>query len=213
MFTGLIEEIGRIQNTRHVKGSILFEIACQEITGDLKVDDSVAVQGVCLTVTDCSHNHFTATAVNVTVQRTTLSLFKINSVVNLERAMSANGRFGGHLVQGHVDGKGSVLSITDQGMGKMLTVQLPKDLMPYTIPKGSIAINGVSLTIANRMQRSIDLAIIPHTWDHTTLNQLRTGDFVNIEVDMMAKYVENFIKLQYTTNTKLDEARLKELGY
>ena len=212
MFTGLIEEIGRIIKTTRVENGLLVKISCHKIR-DLKVDDSVAVQGTCLTVTHFDNNSFEAIAVLETIQKTTLAELKLHDEVNLERALTLNGRLGGHLVQGHIDGKGRLYQIRRDGLSYILTIELPDELMRYTIAKGSIAVNGVSLTIADKRDQHIDLSIIPHTWTHTTLHYLKAGEFVNVEVDMMAKYVENFLGQTPTNKKKLDFKRLKELGY
>ena len=213
MFTGLIEEIGRIVKTTRVENGLLIKISCNKILQGLKVDDSVAVQGTCLTVTNLDGHSFEAVAVLETVQKTTLAGFKVHDEVNLERALELNGRLGGHFVQGHVDGKGQLCQLRKEGLSHILSIELSNELIRYTIPKGSITINGVSLTIADKKGCYIELSVIPHTWIHTTLHQLKRGMFVNVEVDMMAKYVENFLGKISEENKKLDFKRLEELGY
>ncbi len=184
MFTGIVEELGKIQNITSEK--IIIE--CKTVLEDTKLGDSIAVNGVCLTVIDLTSASFTADISPETLK--VMVPLKIGSFVNLERAMGANGRFGGHIVTGHVDGKGKFLSANQNCE---LKFELTPELSRYVIKKGSIAINGISLTIAKTGINEITMAIIPHTLENTNLKYLKSGDFVNIEVDMMAKYVEKFL--------------------
>ncbi|MBN2417417.1 riboflavin synthase [bacterium] len=193
MFTGLIEETGTIRQVRPLAGGRLFIIGCQHILDDLAVDDSVAVNGACLTVSALSSGGFEATAVKETLQSTTLGDLKQGSRVNLERAARLDRRMGGHLVQGHVDCTTRVLSIVTSGAETRLTLEIPSQLRPYIIRKGSITIDGVSLTVAFLDHRRFEIAVIPHTWSRTTLALLKPGSRVNIEADMIARYIEQFI--------------------
>ena len=183
MFTGIIEELGKIQSITSDK--IIIE--CKTVLEDTKLGDSIAVNGVCLTVVRISANSFTADISSETFKVTNLNSYKTGDFVNLERAMSANGRFGGHIVSGHIDGLGKFLSVNKNFE---LSFELPSEISKYVIKKGSIAINGISLTIAGVEGNKIKLAIIPHTLENTNLKYLKSGDFVNIEVDMLSKYVE-----------------------
>ncbi len=186
MFTGIIEELGKIQSITSDK--IIIE--CKTVLEDTKLGDSIAVNGVCLTVVRISANSFTADISSETFKVTNLNSYKTGDFVNLERAMSANGRFGGHIVSGHIDGLGKFLSVNKNFE---LSFELPSEISKYVIKKGSIAINGISLTIAGVEGNKIKLAIIPHTLENTNLKYLKSGDFVNIEVDMLSKYVEKFL--------------------
>ncbi|MBC8490999.1 MAG: riboflavin synthase, partial [Candidatus Marinimicrobia bacterium] len=163
MFTGLIEEIGKVERIQSNPEGKLFEILSTKVTEDLHIGDSVAVDGICLSVVSMMNDRFTAQAVDETLSRTTLVYFKSGVQVNLERAMSANGRFGGHFVQGHVDGVGSISSIVKTGESATITIQVPDELKQYIVPKGSIAINGISLTVASTIANQITVVVIPLT--------------------------------------------------
>ncbi|MBU4445060.1 riboflavin synthase [bacterium] len=193
MFTGLIEEIGKISRVTSNPEGKLFEISSKKVTEDLHIGDSVAVDGACLSVVSVMNDRFTAQAVDETLSKTTLVYFKSGVQVNLERAMPANGRFGGHFVQGHVDGVGSIRSIVKTGKSATITIQVPDELKQYIVPKGSIAINGISLTVASIIANQITVAVIPLTFRDTNLKTIRMGDLVNIEVDLLAKYIEQFV--------------------
>lgn len=192
MFTGIVEELGKIQKIT----SDRITIECCSVLENTKLGDSISVNGVCLTVTSLFNNSFTADISLETLKMTTLESLKSGDFVNLERAMSANGRFGGHIVSGHIDGMGKFLSANKNNE---LKFELPQEISKYVIKKGSIAINGISLTIAEVAGNEITLAIIPHTLENTNLKYLKSGDFVNIEIDMLAKYVEKFLS---TVNNK-----------
>jgi len=193
MFTGLIEEIGKVERIQSNPEGKLFEISSKKVIEDLHIGDSVAVDGACLSVVSVMNDRFTAQAVDETLSKTTLVYFKSGVQVNLERAISANGRFGGHFVQGHVDGVGSISSIVKTGESATITVQVPDELKQYIALKGSIAINGISLTIASIIANQITIAVIPLTFRDTNLKTKRISDLVNIEVDLLAKYIEQFV--------------------
>lgn len=190
MFTGIVEELGRIQSITSNK----ITVECKTVLRDTKLGDSIAVNGVCLTVTNLTSNSFTADISSETMR--VISPLKSGDFVNLERAMAANGRFGGHIVSGHVDGVGKFLGANKNNEFQF---ELPSGISKYVIKKGSIAINGISLTIAGVVVNKITVAVIPHTLENTNLKYLKSGDFVNIEVDMLAKYVEKFLS---TVNNK-----------
>lgn len=192
MFTGLIEEIGRIQKTSPAGHGRRFSISARQILEDLKVGDSVSVNGVCLTAEVLAPDGFECTAVEESLRRSTLEQVKKGDPVNLERALKLQDRLGGHMVQGHVDGKGMIRDIRKKEGHYLLSISLSPDLYRYTIEKGSIAVDGVSLTIARKTGGLVDIAVIPHTWQATTLGNLEKGSAVNIEVDMIAKYIEQF---------------------
>ncbi len=214
MFTGLIEEIGIVKSVLPIGEGRRFEIEANKILDDVKADDSVAVNGCCLTAVKVTAGSFIAEAVEESLKKTTLGNLKTGSKVNLERAMRLSDRLGGHLALGHVDGVGVIKSIQQRTASWWVGVQIPETLAKYCIPVGSIAIDGISLTIAEIKNDVIYLSIIPHTWDHTILSLKKTGDEVNIETDMIGKYVEKLFHSNKQDATKpLTEARLKELGY
>lgn len=212
MFSGIIEETGRIERVNKSSRGLRLSISGQEVLKDLAIDDSIAVSGVCLTVVDRDEHTFHVEAVQETLQRTTLGTLKVGDRVNLERALRLSDRLGGHFVQGHVDGVGKVVGFQDQLGGKLLGVQLPENLMKYVIEKGSIAVDGVSLTVARVAGNTITIALIPHTLDKTTLGTLQVGDRVNIEVDLIGKYIENLFAKSSEQKT-INENWLKNLGY
>ncbi len=208
MFTGLIKDIGTIVKVTPNKEGKVFVIQTNALINDIKIDDSVATNGVCLTATEVSSNSFTAQAVHVTLEKTTLGLLKTGDSVNLELALRPMDRLGGHFVQGHVSGIGKIHSIKPFGENFEITITPPEELFRYIIKEGSIALDGISLTIARMNQKSFTVSIIPHTYHHTNLHLKKIGDSINIEVDMMAKYLENFIKYD---NTQSKENKLKQL--
>jgi len=201
MFTGLVEEIGTVERIKVLSDSREFQIHANQVCRDLKVNDSVAVNGVCLTVTKTQPAFFTATAVQETLKRSTLINKQPGESVNLERALSVSGRLGGHWVQGHVDDIGTVQAITKLETGWQLSVLLPDSIIKYCVEKGSIAIDGISLTIAAIDLNRVTIAVIPHTIEHTNIKYWKTGDFVNIEVDILAKYVERLSVQNQTKKT------------
>jgi riboflavin synthase len=194
MFTGLIESVGTVTGVMPTSSG--FTLAIRTPMGaELSEGESVAVNGVCLTVTARTESGWTADIGPETARVTTLGALDRGKSVNLERSMRVDGRFGGHFVQGHVDGVGIVDAIRQDGDSHWVAVRIPADLEPYVILKGSIAIEGVSLTVAQLEERVVHVMIIPFTWAHTTLSSLRAGDRVNLECDMVGKYVARSIEL------------------
>ncbi|NLP11825.1 riboflavin synthase [bacterium] len=193
MFTGLVEEIGLIQAATRQQGGVRFVIFAERVLEGLEIGDSVAVSGVCLTVVKKGADHFAVDAVQETLQRSTLARWTEGTAVNLERALPVGGRVGGHFVQGHVDGIGRVQDLQTRSPGYWLTLQLSGDCAALCVEKGSIAIDGVSLTIADVNEEVISLAVIPHTAEHTTLCRRRSGDEVNVETDLLGKYVQRLL--------------------
>ena len=189
MFTGIIEELGKVQEINSNK----ITVKCGTVIKDAKLGDSIAVNGVCLTVVEILPDGFVADISPETFKVAAFNLLKTGDLVNLERAMPANGRFGGHIVSGHIDGVGKFLDISKYNDFYELKIGLDTKESNYVIKKGSITVNGISLTIADIEKNTIKLAIIPHTYENTNLKTLKNGDYVNIEVDMVAKYIEKFL--------------------
>lgn len=193
MFTGLIEEVGRVQWIRASENGTQLQLAAPLIAGDLRLGGSVAVNGCCLTATAIRDGHLTFDLLGETLQRTNLRDLRPESPVNLERALAADGRLGGHFVQGHIDCTGRVLDFEAKGTDYRLEVELPDEFARYAAAKGSIALNGISLTIADLLPASFATWIIPHTRRATNLDCLRPDDLLNIEFDLLAKYVERML--------------------
>ncbi len=212
MFTGLIEEIGQIRSIENFGDGSRIHINATKILDDINLGDSIAVNGVCLTVVSHSDNSFSVEAVKETMTRSALSELKIHQNVNLERALKANSRLGGHFVQGHVDGIGTVLAMDKQDPGYLLKIQLPAELSKFLVEKGSIAINGISLTLASVESDRISLAIIPHTVQATTLHALKSGDSVNIEVDVLGKYIYKMVG-PFAQQSGITLEKLKDFGF
>jgi riboflavin synthase len=196
MFTGIIEEVGKASSVVNRGGQRRLTVACSQVVKELKRSDSIAVSGVCLTAVEVTANSFTADLAEETWNRTSFSRIRQGAEVNLELPMQANGRFGGHIVQGHVDGTGTFLTLEPVVGGEdyWLRIEIPRELARYVIFKGSLCIEGISLTVAQIEGVEVTVAIIPHTTELTNLKSLKTGDPVNLEVDMIAKYVEKMMK-------------------
>lgn len=186
MFTGIVEEIGIIKGTSPSR----LTIGVEKVLEDMKLGDSIAVNGACLTVTNLARDHFSVDIMPETVRRTNVGRLHYGDKVNLERAVSAGGRFGGHFVQGHVDGTGKVMSSTTEEEAVIAKISAPSDLMRYIVIKGFVAVDGCSLTVVDCDAISFSVSLVTYTREHTTLGERRTGDMLNIEVDIMAKYVE-----------------------
>jgi riboflavin synthase len=188
MFTGLIEAVGHVAGVKATAAGLRLQIRTV-LASELTPGDSVAVNGCCLTVTAVEGGEMHADIGPETERLTTLGSLRRDQPVNLERSIRADGRFGGHFVQGHVDGTGAVVRLGEEGDAHWITVALPPALSPYVIRKGSIAVDGISLTVARLDDMRLDVMIVPFTWQHTNLSSLRVGDHVNIECDMVGKYV------------------------
>jgi riboflavin synthase len=195
MFTGIVEEVGRVTGIEQRGENRRITIAAQNVPAELRSGDSVAVNGVCLTALDIEPGSFRADLAPETWARTSFSRMHEGAVVNLELPMKADGRFGGHLVQGHVDGVGKLVALDRIADSEnwWLRIELPSDVEKYTVYKGSVCIEGISLTVAKLEGRSCTVAIIPHTVEMTNLNSLKPGDPVNLEADLIAKYVEKMM--------------------
>ena len=199
MFTGLVEEVGQVLWIRATKSGTQLQLAAPLVAEDLRKGDSVAVNGCCLTVTSLREGTITFDLLAETLDRTNLGALRRESAVNLERAMPANGRFGGHLVQGHIDCTARVLGYTREGADSRLEVELPEAFAHYAAFKGSIALNGISLTIAELHPESIVVWVIPHTREHTNLEKIQSGDRLNVEFDLVAKYIERMFPRMIVT--------------
>ncbi|WP_330363247.1 riboflavin synthase [Butyrivibrio sp. VCD2006] len=194
MFTGIIEEIGKVKSLKRNSKESRLIIGATKILEDVHIGDSIAVNGVCLTVVSFSSGEFTVDVMNETFMRSSLGNLKIGEEVNLERAMAANGRFGGHIVSGHIDGTGRIKAAFDDGNAKWYEINVGSELLEGIVMKGSVAIDGISLTVAKVTSSSFAVSIIPHTLDATILRGKRAGDIVNIETDMIGKYIKQFVK-------------------
>ncbi|HAN20881.1 MAG: riboflavin synthase subunit alpha [Clostridiales bacterium GWF2_36_10] len=215
MFTGIVEEIGKIVTMNKGRNSSVLTISGKVIFGDLKTGDSVAINGVCLTVTNLTGNTFTADVMNETLSRSSLGTLKIGSFVNIERAMPSNGRFGGHIVSGHIDGTGTIIKIEKDDNAIWYTISAKKNLLKYIVEKGSIAIDGISLTIAKVTNEDFSVSIIPHTARETILSKKSVQDIVNLENDIIGKYVEKLIGVdnKQKSQSKITKEFLLKSGY
>ena len=201
MFTGIIEEIGVVRGIARGAKSSRVTIGANIIFSDLKLGDSVATNGVCLTVSSMTNNTFTADVMHETLKYTSLAGLTNGTRVNLERAMAANGRFGGHIVSGHIDGCGVIREIKKDDNAIIYTITAEYDIVKYIVKKGSIAIDGISLTVTHVNDLGFSVSIIPHTLKETILADKKIGDIVNLEVDMLAKYIEKLLLQKDNTNT------------
>jgi riboflavin synthase len=214
MFTGIIEDIGTIEKVSPISGGISLTIRSKKIIEDIAVNDSVCIDGVCLTVTKFDENSFLVDAVGATLEKTTFNKVKADTLVNLERSVKLSDRLGGHLVQGHVNGIGIITEIKKLGENYLVKIVIPEELERYLIKEGSIAINGISLTIAELNKSEISISVIPHTWQNTNLKNKKVNEKVNVEIDILAKYVEKLLaKNNNNPDKNITEGWLKELGY
>lgn len=211
MFTGLVEEIGQITQVESFGTSRRFTIRAEKILADAKIDDSICVSGVCLTVVAVSGKTFQVQAVDETLRKTTLGNLRQGSHVNLERALRPVDRLGGHFVQGHVDGTAKIVDSIPQAAGKLLVIEVDDKLLRYVIPHGSIALDGVSLTVARLENSRLTIALIPHTLAQTTLGERQAGDWLNVETDLLGKYVERLLATR--TGSSLTKEQLLAWGY
>lgn len=213
MFTGLVEEVGIISSiTKKSQGAVIF-VECNKILDDLKPGDSVAIDGACQTVVKLKENGFEAEAAKETLALTTFKEFQTGRKVNLERAMPATGRFGGHFVSGHIDGAGTFLRKQNDGIADIYYFEAPENIVKYMVYKGSICINGISLTIASLEGNIFTVSVIPATLKETNLPNLKTGDKINLESDIIAKYVENFVCRKDNKTENITINYLQEHGF
>ncbi|MDO5616040.1 MAG: riboflavin synthase [Cruoricaptor ignavus] len=195
MFTGIIETIGKVVKIEKTGTNVDFYLT-SSFTDDLRIDQSVAHNGCCLTVVDIKDDIYTVNAINETLEKTNLGAWEVGTEVNLERCMQMNGRLDGHIVQGHVDKTGEVISIENKGGSYFITFQYDEKGNFVTVPQGSITVNGISLTVANSGDYQFSVAIIPYTWEFTNMKHLKVGDKVNLEFDIIGKYVAKLISVQ-----------------
>jgi riboflavin synthase len=193
MFTGIIEEVGEIAAVDDSSGFRTLRVRANSILEGVSAGASIAVNGVCLTVRQHDKSSFTAELSRETLDRTSLKDLAAGAIVNLERPMRADGRFGGHIVQGHVDGVGKIHQFSREGDNWNLQIEFPASAVRYIVEKGSITVDGISLTVAAVKPRMLDIAIIPHTFENTNLKRAAAGDVVNLEFDIIAKYVERML--------------------
>ena len=212
IFTGLVEEKGIIEKISKGTASYKLYIKADKIFSDLKIGDSVAVNGICLTATSVNYPVFSVDVMHETISRSSLSDLTSGSYVNLERAMPANGRFGGHIVSGHVDGVGVISSFKKDDIAVWITIDTKPEIMKYIVEKGSVTLDGVSLTVADVSQKNFSVSIIPHTAEETILLSKKKGDKINIECDIIGKYVEKLLGLK-KSESKITKEFLFENGF
>ncbi len=215
MFTGIVEEVGKVVGMNRGTKSVKLTVAASLIFSDLGIGDSVSTNGVCLTVTHISGNTFTADVAHESLNRSTLGVLKLQSSVNLERAMSACGRFGGHIVSGHIDGSGVIQAVKADDIAIWYTIATSSRIMAYIVEKGSITIDGISLTVATVTDKTFSVSVIPHTASQTTLRDRKVGDTVNLENDIVGKYIEKLMcpPQETASTTKLSMEKIAQYGF
>lgn len=216
MFTGIVEETGVIKSICLGSREARLRIAGKRVLEHTKIGDSIAVNGICLTVVSIKEQCFEADVMEETLRRSSLGSLQAGAVVNLERAMAADGRFGGHLVSGHIDGTGTVLRIEPRANAVWFTIQAEERLLRYIVEKGSVALDGISLTVASVSEEAFQVSVIPHTIQVTALNQKKQGDSINIECDIIGKYVEKLLAPasgREQEKTEITEEFLRKYGF
>jgi riboflavin synthase len=216
MFTGIIEEIGEITAIKRGTKSVVLTIKADKILEDTHTGDSISTNGVCLTAVEIGKGYFKADVMHETIDRSSLGRLGIGSKVNLERAMKADGRFGGHMVAGHIDGTGKIIDINKDDNAIWYKIAAKPEILKYIIEKGSIAIDGISLTVAKVTETDFSVSIIPHTLGQTTLALRKKGDTVNLENDLVGKYIEKFLTInnnEKTGKSKIDKTFLATNGF
>lgn len=215
MFTGIIEETGKICEIKRESLSAKIKIQCRKVLEGTKIGDSIAVNGICLTVTSLGKESFTADVMAETMRRSSLSEIKVPGIVNLERAMAADGRFHGHIVSGHIDGTGTITRIQQEENAVWYTIGAEPELLRYIVEKGSVALDGISLTVAKVTGQDFQVSVIPHTRKETALSDKKSGSAINIECDMIGKYVEKLLtgEKKERSDSKITEGFLLEHGF
>lgn len=199
MFTGIIENTGKVEKIEKQGTNINISLSCP-FTQELKIDQSVAHNGCCLTVIDISDNQYTVSAIQETLDKTNLGAWEVGSIVNLERCVPMGGRLDGHIVQGHIDLIGTIENIENKDGSHIISVSYKENNNYTTVPQGSITLNGISLTVAKSTENGFSVAIIPYTWEHTNLRFLKVGDLVNLEFDIIGKYISKLLNKQNANN-------------
>jgi len=213
MFTGIIIETGKIAAISHLDGGLEFQIECS-FAADTHIDESISVNGVCQTVTENSPSTFTVQAVEETLRKTNFNALQVGAPVNLERSLTLNDRIEGHLVQGHVDTTGKIIEFVKESTNWLLEVELPSEYSNYVVGRGSIALDGISLTVARETTNAFTVAIIPYTYEHTNLKHRKPGDMLNLEFDIFGKYVMKYLSnLDNKQKSTITAQKLKEMGY
>lgn len=217
LFTGIVEEVGEIRGIKKREKSSILSIKANKVIEDIKLGDSICTNGVCLTVTNIYGNVFDADVMAETLRRSNLGGLKVGSKVNLERALSAKGRFGGHIVSGHIDGVGRIISLEKEDNAVWVTIEVKENILQYVVEKGSIAIDGISLTVAYVDDKVFKVSIIPHTGKETILLSKTNEDTVNLECDVIGKYVEKLLTFKDSKKVEnknsISEEFLKENGF
>ncbi|KRQ87554.1 Riboflavin synthase [Caloramator mitchellensis] len=215
MFTGLIEEVGKVKSIIKTNNAAKITINARKVLEGVKLGDSISTNGVCLTVTEFNLQSFTVDVMPETMRRSNLHLLSLGDAVNLERALRIGDRLGGHFVSGHIDGMGTITNLESEDNAVWLTIETSNELLKYIVYKGSIAVDGISLTVAYADDNSFKVSIIPHTREVTTLHRKKVGDVVNLECDMISKYIEKLLnfKEELPNKKSLDINFLKEHGF
>ncbi len=213
MFTGIIEELGAVRSLTAIEGGARIEISANRVTEGTADGDSISVNGVCLTALNVTADGFSADVSQETLDRSTLGGLAVGSLVNLERAVTPSTRLGGHIVQGHVDGRGTFISAIESGGFWTVKIGFPAELARYFVYKGSVSVEGISLTIAKLNDADLEIAVIPKTWELTNLSSLEPGDPVNLEADVIAKYVERMMLFDRSTNSEITLKTLENAGF
>lgn len=215
MFTGLVEELGKVKAIVRGPRSVRLTVTARNVLADVKIGDSIAVNGTCLTVVDFSDNWFTADVMPETVERTVLAKFRLGDTVNLERTLAIGDRFGGHIVSGHIDGVGVIRDMQKDDNAVVIRIEAGPEVMRYIIKKGSIAVDGISLTVVNYGDDWFTVSLIPHTASMTTLGIKSAGSLVNLETDVVGKYVEKLLGLaaQPQQTSKINAEFLRNYGF
>lgn len=212
MFTGIVEEIGTVRTMTKGSNSLQLQITCEKVLEDVQIGDSIAVNGICLTVKDFKSSSFTADVMPETIKATTLQTLQIGHAINLERAMAANGRFGGHFVSGHVDGVGTITTIRPEANAIYMHIAIDKGLLKYFIDKGSVTVDGTSLTVFEVTNDGFVISLIPVTQVDSVVGQKQVGSTVNVECDLLAKYMERLLVPKNEQN-QVTLSTLKESGF
>ena len=215
MFTGIVEEIGFVKSFIKNSNGAKLVVCCHKILDGIKIGDSVAVNGVCTTVCEFNSDSFSVDLSDETLKVSVLANLKLNESLNLERALTLASRMGGHIVSGHIDCRGELINVKKLSDFYNLTFEIDKNYMKYVVYKGSITINGISLTVAKAGDNSFEVALIPHTYENTNLKKLKIGDFVNVETDMLGRYVEKLLSAKDNVESKnhISMDFLKENGF